>query len=66
MKHPKYTMGWLKAKDRHGLPRLQGLAWSALSRIHRSRAATPAVRRLIERESRRLGYEPDVILALHA
>ena len=60
------TLAWLTAPGRRGLPRIQTLSWGRLAQIYRSRNATPAVRRAIEREARRLGYDPDTIMACNA
>ena len=66
-KHTKSaTIGWLLAKSRAELPRIQTLSWGRLNRIYNARTATPAIRKAIEREARLCGYRPTSILILNA
>jgi hypothetical protein len=63
--HAKASPEWLMAKGRSGEPRIRRLTWSRLGRIYRSKAATRATRRLIEREARRCGYSPATVFGTH-
>jgi hypothetical protein len=60
------TLEWLTAVTRKGLPRIQTLSWGRLGQIYRSKQATPAVRRAIEREARACGYRPQSVMSLNA
>ena len=60
------TLEWLEALNRSGQRRIEALSWGRLARIHAARKSGPEVRRNIEREARRCGYEPATILGLNA
>lgn len=59
------SLEWLMAKS-HRRPRIQNLGWKHLARIYLANRPGGAIRRAIEREARRCGYTPRIILALHA
>ena len=59
------SLKWLMATVRKGEPRIRTLSWGRLSRIYHSKTTETAVRRLIEREARRSGYVPAMILGLN-
>ncbi|OPZ66456.1 MAG: hypothetical protein BWY82_03001 [Verrucomicrobia bacterium ADurb.Bin474] len=64
-KHTQGSLNWMMATGRKGEPRIRTLSWGRLSRIYYSKTAEQAVRRLIEREARRCGYVPEMILGLN-
>jgi len=55
-KNTQATTGWLTHRNRKGVRRIETLTFGRLSRIYRSREATPAIRRAIRNECRRCGY----------
>jgi len=60
------TVAWLKATTPTGAPRIQTLSWGRLARVYNAKTSTPATRRMIEREARRVGYVPSIVLNLNA
>jgi len=56
----------LKSRDRGGMPKVQTLGWKRLAEIYHSAKPGTKVRRMINAEARRCGYDPKIILSLNA
>jgi hypothetical protein len=56
----------LKSRGRRGMPKVQTLGWKRLAEIYHSAKPGTKVRRLINAEARRCGYDPKIILSLNA
>lgn len=57
---------WLTTTMRNGRRRIEVLGWKRLAAIYLDARPGSPVRKAIEREARRCGYTPRVILAIHA
>ena len=57
------SLPWLMARNRTGQIRIRTLSWGRLARIYQRSGRD--IRHAIEREARRLGYRPEVVLGLN-
>ncbi|MCY2928180.1 MAG: hypothetical protein NTV86_01555 [Planctomycetota bacterium] len=60
------TAEWLDSRGRNGRRHVEVLGWKRLAALYYANKPGSAVRKSIEREARRCGYTPRVILAINA
>lgn len=59
------TYEWLMERNRHGVRRIEKLGWKHLAKIYDAAQPGSFARVAIQKEARRCGYLPDMILGLN-